>query len=85
MRSPTQRRMIPLDGLRYGLGIGRTVPPLEIEAEPRRRQDHLARPRAIRSRRLAQRNRTSGRIQLYEELKAAGVEVFWDDRDERPG
>jgi len=22
---------------------------------------------------------------LYEELKAAGVEVFWDDRDERPG
>jgi len=80
--------MIPLTMGCYGLGIGRTV---AAAVEQNHDGDGIIWPVPLAPYTVAvlslQRDKEvlEAAEKLYEELKAAGVEVFWDDRDERPG
>ena len=83
-----QQKMIPLTMGCYGLGIGRTV---AAAVEQNHDGDGIIWPVPLAPFAVAvlslQRDKEvlDAAEKLYEELKAAGVEVFWDDRDERPG
>ena len=73
---------------RQGLGIGRTV---AAAVEQNHDGDGIIWPVPLAPYAVAvlslQRDKEvlDAAEKIYEELKAAGVEVFWDDRDERPG
>jgi prolyl-tRNA synthetase len=83
-----QQKMIPLTMGCYGLGIGRTV---AAAVEQNHDGDGIIWPVPLAPYAVAvlslQRDKEvlEASEKLYEELKTAGVEVFWDDRDERPG
>jgi prolyl-tRNA synthetase len=72
----------------YGLGIGRTV---AAAVEQNHDGDGIIWPVPLAPYAVAvlslQRDKEvlEAAEKLYTELKEAGVEVFWDDRDERPG
>jgi prolyl-tRNA synthetase len=82
------QRMVPLEMGCYGLGVGRTV---AAAIEQHHDDDGIVWPVplapfacvVVSLQRDAEVIATADR--LYEELSAAGVEVFYDDRDERPG
>ena len=83
-----QQKMIPLTMGCYGLGIGRTV---AAAVEQNHDDDGIIWPVPLAPYTVAllslQRDKEvlEAAEKLYTDLKAAGVEVFWDDRDERPG
>ena len=82
------QKMVPLAMGCYGLGLGRT-----IAAAIEQHHDDVGIvwpvPLAPYACVVASLQRDAAVLaaadKLYEELKAAGVEVFYDDRDERPG
>jgi prolyl-tRNA synthetase len=82
------QKMIPLMMGCYGLGVGRT---LAAAVEQSHDDDGIVWPVALAPYQCAllslQRDAEVQRAadELYESLKAAGVEVLYDDRDERPG
>jgi prolyl-tRNA synthetase len=82
------QKMIPLMMGCYGLGVGRT---LAAAVEQSHDDDGIVWPVALAPYQCAllslQRDVEVQRAadELYESLKAAGVEVLYDDRDERPG
>jgi len=82
------QKMVPIEMGCYGLGVGRTV---AAAIEQHHDDDGIVWPVALAPfvcvvvslQRDAEVVAAADR--LYEELKGAGVEVFYDDRDERPG
>jgi prolyl-tRNA synthetase len=82
------QKMIPLMMGCYGLGVGRT---LAAAVEQSHDDDGIVWPVALAPYQCAllslQRDAEVQRAadELYESLKTAGVEVLYDDRDERPG
>jgi prolyl-tRNA synthetase len=82
------QKMVPIEMGCYGLGVGRTV---AAAIEQHHDDDGIIWPvplapfacTVVSLQRDAAVVAAADRI--YEELKAAGVEVFYDDRDERPG
>ena len=82
------QKMIPLMMGCYGLGVGRT---LAAAVEQSHDDDGIVWPVALAPYQCAllslQRDAEVQRAadELYESLKAASVEVLYDDRDERPG
>jgi len=82
------QKMVPIEMGCYGLGIGRTV---AAAIEQHHDDDGIVWPVplapfacvVVALQRDAEVVAAADR--LYEELKAAGIEVFYDDRDERPG
>jgi prolyl-tRNA synthetase len=82
------QKMVPLEMGCYGLGVGRT-----LAAAVEQNHDDLGIvwpvPLAPFACVVAALQRDADVLaaadRLYAELKAAGVEVFYDDRDERPG
>ncbi len=82
------QKMIPLMMGCYGLGVGRT---LAAAVEQSHDDDGILWPVALAPYACAllslQRDAEVQKAAdgLYDSLKAAGVEVFYDDRDERPG
>jgi prolyl-tRNA synthetase len=82
------QKMVPVEMGCYGLGIGRTV---AAAIEQNHDDDGIVWPVplapfacvVVSLQRDAEVVATAER--LYEELAAAGVEVLYDDRDERPG
>ena len=83
-----QQKMVPLMMGCYGLGVGRTV---AAAVEQNHDDDGIIWPVPLAPYAVAvlslQRDKEvlEAAEKLYGELSAAGVEVFWDDRDERPG
>ena len=83
-----QQKMVPLVMGCYGLGVGRTV---AAAVEQNHDDDGIIWPVALAPYQVAllslQRDKEvlEAAEKLYAELADAGVEVFWDDRDERPG
>jgi prolyl-tRNA synthetase len=82
------QKMVPLAMGCYGLGLGRTI----AAAIEQHHDEHgivWPLPLAPYACVVASLQRDAAVLaaadKLYEELKAAGVEVFYDDRDERPG
>ncbi|MGE5715441.1 MAG: His/Gly/Thr/Pro-type tRNA ligase C-terminal domain-containing protein, partial [Acidobacteriota bacterium] len=82
------QRMVPLAMGCYGLGLGRTI----AAAIEQHHDEHgivWPVPLAPFTCAVAALQRDAHVLDaanhLYESLKAAGVEVFYDDRDERPG
>jgi prolyl-tRNA synthetase len=82
------QRMVPLAMGCYGLGLGRTI----AAAIEQHHDEHgivWPVPLAPFTCAVAALQRDAPVLEaanhLYESLKAAGVEVFYDDRDERPG
>ena len=73
----------------YGIGVSRLVATaIEQHHDDERHplaDEHRAVPRAPRARSARTRRSSSAAKKLYDELEARGVEVLWDDRDERPG
>jgi len=82
------QKSIPIQMGCYGLGVGRTV---AAAIEQHHDDDGIIWPVPLAPFACAvvslQRDAAvvAAADRLYEELKAAGVEVFYDDRDERPG
>jgi len=82
------QKTVPIEMGCYGLGIGRTV---AAAIEQHHDDDGIVWPVplapfacvVVALQRDAEVVAAADR--LYEELKAAGIEVFYDDRDERPG
>ena len=86
------RREAAAAAARHGLLRHRRLAPRRDDhrAAPRRQRHPLADerravPRAPRDARQGRGRRSRPRAKLYDELEKAGVEVLWDDRDERPG
>ena len=83
-----QQKMVPLQMGCYGLGVGRTV---AAAVEQNHDDDGIIWPVPLAPFQVAllslQRDAEvlEAAEKLYAELTEAGVEVFWDDRDERPG
>ncbi len=83
-----QQKMVPLVMGCYGLGIGRTV---AAAVEQNHDDDGIVWPVPLAPYACAvlalQRDKEvlDAAEKLYADLSAAGVEVFFDDRDERPG
>jgi prolyl-tRNA synthetase len=82
------QKMIPLMMGCYGLGVGRT---LAAAVEQTHDDDGILWPVALAPYQVAllslQRDAEVQKASddLYDALRSAGVEVFYDDRDERPG
>ena len=82
------QKMVPVEMGCYGLGIGRTV---AAAIEQHHDDDGIIWPVPLAPFACLvvslQRNADviAAADRLYEELKSAGIEVFYDDRDERPG
>jgi len=82
------QKMVPIEMGCYGLGVGRTV---AAAIEQHHDDDGIVWPVALAPFACVvvslQRDAevVAAADRLYEELKGAGVEVFYDDRDERPG
>ena len=83
-----QQKMVPLQMGCYGLGVGRTV---AAAVEQNHDDDGIIWPVPLAPFEVAllslQRDKEvlEAAEKIYAELTEAGVEVFWDDRDERPG
>ncbi len=83
-----QQKMVPLQMGCYGLGVGRTV---AAAVEQNHDDDGIIWPVPLAPFQVAllslQRDKEvlEAAEKIYAELTEAGVEVFWDDRDERPG
>ena len=82
------QKMVPLAMGCYGLGLGRTI----AAAIEQHHDEHgivwpvpLAPYACVVAALQRDADVLAAADKLYEELKAAGVEVFYDDRDERPG
>jgi prolyl-tRNA synthetase len=82
------QKMVPLAMGCYGLGLGRTI----AAAIEQHHDEHgivwpvpLAPYACVVAALQRDAEVLAAADRLYEELKAAGVEVFYDDRDERPG
>jgi prolyl-tRNA synthetase len=82
------QKMVPLAMGCYGLGLGRTI----AAAIEQHHDEHgivwpvpLAPYACVVAALQRDADVLAAADRLYEELKAAGVEVFYDDRDERPG
>ncbi|MBK9064496.1 MAG: proline--tRNA ligase [Acidobacteria bacterium] len=82
------QKMVPLAMGCYGLGLGRTI----AAAIEQHHDEHgivwpvpLAPYACVVAALQRDAEVLAAADKLYEELKAAGVEVFYDDRDERPG
>jgi prolyl-tRNA synthetase len=82
------QKMVPLAMGCYGLGLGRTI----AAAIEQHHDEHgivwpvpLAPYACVVAALQRDADVLAAADKLYEDLKAAGVEVFYDDRDERPG
>jgi prolyl-tRNA synthetase len=82
------QKMVPLAMGCYGLGLGRTI----AAAIEQHHDEHgivwpvpLAPYACVVAALQRDANVLAAADRLYEDLRAAGVEVFYDDRDERPG
>jgi prolyl-tRNA synthetase len=82
------QKMVPLAMGCYGLGLGRTI----AAAVEQHHDEHgivwpvpLAPYACVVAALQRDADVLAAADRIYEELKAAGVEVFYDDRDERPG
>ncbi len=82
------QKMVPLAMGCYGLGLGRTI----AAAIEQHHDEHgivwpvpLAPYACVVAALQRDADVLAAADRIYEELKAAGVEVFYDDRDERPG